>query len=227
MTSPLLHSSHWPYAHASLLPWTDGHGPGAGDRPTPDGRERLVTAQGWWWPWPRQDQSSATPAAGALQLRDLRSSGLDSSGGLRQHCVFFLIFQFLEFFLASVAMASEGEEKKVFSLKEVAQHVVQEDCWMVIHGKVSSVDEFVVSSSRLWDWILGDEFELSCWYIRCVLVFLYCVMFLRLLGFRLFRGRCTMWRSLWMITPVVTRCCCRLQVWNPRIWWIRVRWKVF
>lgn len=36
-----------------------------------------------------------------------------------------------------MAMASEGEEKKGFSLKEVSQHVVQEDCWMVIHGKVN------------------------------------------------------------------------------------------
>jgi hypothetical protein len=28
------------------------------------------------------------------------------------------------------------EEKKTFDLKEVAQHKAQDDCWMVIHGKV-------------------------------------------------------------------------------------------
>ena len=37
------------------------------------------------------------------------------------------------------AMASDGEEKKAFSLQEVGQHVTLDDCWMVIHGKVSFV----------------------------------------------------------------------------------------
>jgi hypothetical protein len=36
----------------------------------------------------------------------------------------------------SAAVASMEEEKKTFDLKEVAQHKAQDDCWMVIHGKV-------------------------------------------------------------------------------------------
>lgn len=36
----------------------------------------------------------------------------------------------------SAAVASMEVEKKTFDLKEVAQHKAQDDCWMVIHGKV-------------------------------------------------------------------------------------------
>lgn len=60
----------------------------------------------------------------------------------------------------SVAMASDGEQAKVFTLQEVAQHVVQEDCWMVIHGKVSSIGlKSVVSSSKcaFSSWILREN----------------------------------------------------------------------
>ncbi|CAK9869535.1 unnamed protein product [Sphagnum jensenii] len=35
------------------------------------------------------------------------------------------------------------EEKKTFDLKEVAQHKAQDDCWMVIHGKVYDVTKFL------------------------------------------------------------------------------------
>ncbi|XP_073386398.1 cytochrome b5 isoform X2 [Physcomitrium patens] len=39
-------------------------------------------------------------------------------------------------------MASDGVPK-VFSLKEVEQHVAQDDCWMIIHGKVYDVTTFM------------------------------------------------------------------------------------
>jgi len=35
------------------------------------------------------------------------------------------------------------EEKKTFDLKEVAEHKAQDDCWMVIHGKVYDVTKFL------------------------------------------------------------------------------------
>jgi cytochrome b involved in lipid metabolism len=38
-----------------------------------------------------------------------------------------------------------GEEKKSFDLKEVAQHKAQDDCWMVIHGKVKKLFKYVGS----------------------------------------------------------------------------------
>lgn len=41
-------------------------------------------------------------------------------------------------------MASDGVPK-VFSLKEVEQHVAQDDCWMIIHGKVRFCFLFVAA----------------------------------------------------------------------------------
>lgn len=43
----------------------------------------------------------------------------------------------------SAAVASMEEEKKIFDLKEVAEHKAQDDCWMVIHGKVKKLFKYV------------------------------------------------------------------------------------
>lgn len=52
-------------------------------------------------------------------------------------------------------MASDGEETKLFSLAEVGQHVAQDDCWLVINGKVKGAALVAMLLFAGFPWMLA------------------------------------------------------------------------
>lgn len=47
-----------------------------------------------------------------------------------------------------------GEEKKVFTLAEVAEHDSPKDCWLIVHGKVRFRFPVLFRYDRCWIWSL-------------------------------------------------------------------------
>lgn len=81
-----------------------------------------------------------------------------------------------------------ADGKKVYSLEECSKHRSEDDCWLIIHGKVYNVTEFLDEHPGGYDIVVAASgADRSCcqmavtFIVLCVLVCLFIVKYICLM----------------------------------------------